>query len=97
MQFVTGENPSDVSGTDNHTITSHFHLPYIRIKKKTSPVGDVLKSKAHMSDNGANPLSVCILPYPHGLISYQNRYQSMSVPSAFLPPAGGVFNAVPSR
>nr|WKW90136.1 hypothetical protein DKJFHMON_00059 [Enterobacter sichuanensis] len=96
MQFVTGENPSDVSGTDKH---NHFTLsPAIYpTQKKTSPVGDVLKSKAHMSDNGANPLSVCILPYPHGLISYQNRYQRMSVPSAFLPPAGGVFNAVPSR
>ena len=97
MQFDTGENPSDVFGADNHTITSHFPLPYIRLKKKTSPVGDVLKSKAHMSDNGANPLSVCILPYTHGLISYQNRYRRMSVPSALLPPAGGVFNAVPSR
>ena len=97
MQFDTAENPSDVFGADNHTITSHFHLPYIRLKKKTSPVGDVLKSKAHMSDNGANPLSVCILPYTHVLISYQNRYRRMSFPSALLPPAGGVFNAVPSR
>jgi len=31
------------------------------------------------------------------VFSYQNQYQRMSVPSAFLPPAGGVFNAVPSR
>ncbi|AXA00645.1 hypothetical protein [Enterobacter cloacae complex sp. 2DZ2F20B] len=38
-----------------------------------------------------------ILSYTGGYFSYQNQYQRMSVPSAFLPPAGGVFNAVPSR
>ncbi|MCM7783630.1 hypothetical protein M8T12_21600 [Enterobacter ludwigii] len=30
-------------------------------------------------------------------IDHVNRYRRMSVPSALLPPAGGVFNAVPSR
>jgi hypothetical protein len=45
--FVVSENPSDVFGTDNCTIAAFFTC-HISDSKKTSPVGDVLKSKAHM-------------------------------------------------
>jgi hypothetical protein len=75
-----------------HTYTCH--ISDYPASNKTSPAGDVLKSKAQISDNGANPLSLSILPDLYGLIS---RYRRMSVPSALMPPAGGVPNAVPSR